>query len=319
MNATEALRSIRCDWLRYIQEKVRVDFDNARQAPVHFTYGVRALWVDEVLGRFRMREGDALHGYLVKADDGEVYFLYLQGGESRNGFNEGQWVLGFRVLSDDELMSFDRDERKMLVNMTVKRVVDFHGHLCPELAIGIKACEYALGLLFRDGEPTGRISVLAENCTSALDALQVLLGVTLGNQSLKVIDYGKHNYTFSSRSGGKGFSLRLRRFPFDDEQEYRVLEEKIVCNQIALDEVVRFQEILDKRVSRLLTAQSEELFDVEEVVHPLVTLETPAIYLSCAGCGQQVLREHALEVEGRHYCAPCCHRPRRPVATGQLH
>jgi hypothetical protein len=73
MNAAEALRSIRYDWLSYIQEKVRVDFDNARQAPAHFTHGARERLVHEVLGRFRIRDDGGLNGFLVEADDGEVY------------------------------------------------------------------------------------------------------------------------------------------------------------------------------------------------------------------------------------------------------
>jgi formylmethanofuran dehydrogenase subunit E len=97
----------------------------------------------------------------------------------------------------DALMPFNRDGRKMLMDMNINRGMDFHGHLCPELAIGMKVCEYSQELLSNGEAPTGRISVLAENCTSALDAFQVLLGVTPGNQCLKVRDIGKHNYTFS--------------------------------------------------------------------------------------------------------------------------
>ncbi len=319
MNAVEALRSIRHDWLRYIQEKVAVDFDSARQAPVHFMHRRQGRSVHEVLGRFRIRDGAALHGFLIKADDGEVYFLYFHGLEPGRGISQGHWVLSFRVLGDDELMAFYRDDRKMLVNMTVKRVVDFHGHLCPELAIGIKACECARDLLFKEGETSGRISVLAENCTSALDALQVLLGVTLGNQSLKVLDFGKHNYTFSIRNGSEGFALKLKGLSFGDEEEFRLLEEKIVHNQISLDEVVRFQEILDSRVSMLLASRPKDLFVVETAGTCLETLETPASYLPCAGCGQQVLRKHTAEHLGKRYCTPCLHLLRRPRAPKQFH
>ncbi|HOV86584.1 MAG TPA: hypothetical protein PLM79_09495 [Syntrophobacteraceae bacterium] len=63
MNAAEALRSIRYDWLSYIQEKVRVDFDNARQAPVHFTHRARTHLVSDVLGRFRNRDDSGLNGF----------------------------------------------------------------------------------------------------------------------------------------------------------------------------------------------------------------------------------------------------------------
>jgi len=319
MNTAEALRSIRYDWLSYIQEKVRVDFDNARQAPAHFTHGARERLIHEVLGRFRIRDDVGLNGFLVKADDGDVYFLYFHGVETDGGINEGYWVLSFRVLSDNELMALYRDDRKMLVDMTVKRVVDFHGHLCPELAIGMKAVEYARKLLFKGEEPSVRISVLVENCTSALDALQVLLGVTLGNQCLKVLDFGKHNYTFSARDADEGFTLRLKGLSYGDEHDYEILEGKIVRSQISLDEVVRFQELLDGRVKKLLSSHPEDLFDVVDASQTVQTMETPAAYLSCAGCGQQVLKEHAVELEGKCYCAPCHQLIHRSKAGQSLH
>ena len=319
MNAAEALRSIRHEWLSYIQEKVRVDFDSTRQAPIHFTHKARERLIHEVLGRFRIREENSLNGFLVRADDGEVYFLYFHGMQANGGIKEGYWVLGFRVLSDRELMAFYRDDRKMLVDTTAKRVVDFHGHLCPELAIGMKACEYARKLLFKGEEPSGRISVLAENCTSALDALQILLGVTLGNQCLKVIDFGKHNYTFTAKNANEPFTLRLKGLAYGDEHEYEILEEKIVHNQISLDEVVRFQELMDRRVLRLLSSSPEDLFDLVEADRTVQTMETPAAYLSCASCGQQVLKEHAVEFQGKLFCAPCREVLRRPATGQSLH
>ncbi len=319
MNAAEALRSIRYDWLSYIQEKIRVDFDNSRQAPAHFIHGERERLVCDVLGRFRIKGEAAFDAFLVKADDGEVYFLYFHTVASGLQLHEGFWVLSFRVLSDRELMAFYRDDRKMLVDMTVKRVVEFHGHLCPELAIGMKACEYARKLLSKENEQSGRISVLAENCTSALDAIQVLLGVTLGNQCLKVLDFGKHNYTFSARNGGEEFTLVMKGFLYGDESEYEILEEKIAHNQISLDEVVRFQELLDGRVLKLLSSIPEEIFDVLDVEQQVLTMESPAAYLSCSGCGQKVLREHAVEFHGKSYCAPCLHLLRRSGPGENVH
>lgn len=318
MNAAEVLRSIRYDWLSYIQEKVRVDFDNMRQMPVHFIYRTRAHFIRDVLGRFRIRDGSGLSGFLVKADNGEVYFLYFHGVGKDAGVDEGYWVLSFRVLNDRELMAFYRNDRKMLLNMTVKRVVDFHGHLCPELAIGMKACEYARKLLFGDEEASGHISVLVENCTSALDALQVLLGATVGNQRLKVLDFGKHNYTFSDGNANTGFTLRFKGHSYGDEHEYEILEEKIARKQISLDEVVRFQALLDGRVLRLLASSPEGLFDMVETNGTLQTTETPAAYLSCAGCGQHMLKEHAVEFQGQLYCAPCREVFQRPMTGHSL-
>jgi formylmethanofuran dehydrogenase subunit E len=305
MKVAEALRSIRHDWLSYIQETVDVDFDNDRQVPVHFTYRAQRRLILDVLSPFRIRDGNRLNGFLIKADDGEVYFLYFQVREQGCGIRAGKWVLSFRVLGDNELLSFYRGSREMLVNMTVKRVVDFHGHLCPDLVIGMKACEYAQELLFEGGAPSGRISVIAENCTSALDAIQVLLGVTLGNQSLKVYNFGKHNYTFAANSTSKGFTLQFKGWEPEDLAEYGSLEEKVVRNRITLDEVVRLQQLTDDRVRTLLAAAPKDLFQVDGNSHGIVNLELPSIYLTCADCGQQVLRDRAVKFGGETYCVPC--------------
>jgi formylmethanofuran dehydrogenase subunit E len=198
-----------------------------------------------------------------------------------------------------------KDEVGMLVNMTVKRVVDFHGHLCPELVIGMKACEYAQEILFAGEQPRGRISVIAENSTSALDALQVLLGVTVGNQCLRIFDVGKHNYTLAARETGKRFKLKMKAQFFGDEHKYGEFEEKARSNRITLDEVVDFQQLLDTRVQKLFSVRPQDLFDLEETISGPQTTELAPAYASCPGCGQQVLKERAVPYQGKLYCTPC--------------
>jgi formylmethanofuran dehydrogenase subunit E len=307
MNGAEALRSIQYDLIEYIQKKVNVDFDNALQMPVHFTYKRKRYAIREILARFRTQSTRHINGYLARADNNEVYFLYFHFLDSKpkGALNIGRWVLSFRVLDDRELMSLYREERKMLVNMTLKRVVDFHGHLCPELVIGCKACEYAQKLLSENGKPEGRISVIAENSTSALDAIQVLLGATPGNQRLKIYDFGKHNYTFSLKNGQNGFRLSLKELNYTDEDEYETLEEKIIGDQACLNDLVEFQGILDNRVKRLFASCPENLFTIENVRSMHQITEMPTIYLSCWGCGQQVLKSKAIEFQGKIYCIPC--------------
>ena len=307
MNAAEALRAIRFDELSYIQKKVTVDFDSLLQAPVYFHHGNERRFIREILGRFRMRPDDLPGGFLVKTVVDEVYFLYVQRSELQSGLSDCCWVLSFRILRDSEVMAMYREERKMLVNMTVKRVVDFHGHLCPELVIGMKACEYALELLFPEGEPKGRISVVAENCTSALDALQVLLGLTLGNQCLKIFDIGKHNYTFSTGETGRCFTLRLKLQHFGDEHDYAALEELTRCHRITLDEVIDFQKLLDCRVQKLLVTHPKDLFEVQEAGTMSQTQEYAPTYVLCSGCGESVLLERAKPFQGKPYCIPCFH------------
>jgi len=298
-----------------------VDFDNVMQIPVCFTFGGEKHIVHEVLGRFRTQAERHVNAFLVSVESDEVYFLYFQwcNMNQRSPFNRGFWVLSFRILSDRELMAFYREDRKMLVNMTLKKVIDFHGHLCPELVIGCKACEYAKKLFSKNKDLDGGISIIAENSTPALDSIQTLLGATVGNQRLKILDFGKHNYTFSFKNGRNGFSLSLRERCYGDEDEYRALEEKIMKDQAKLDDVVNFQKLLDSRIKQLLASPPEDLFSVERIGPIRQSKEMPTIYLSCCGCGQQVLKSRTIEFQDKIYCIPCFQGLDGPGPKQNLH
>jgi formylmethanofuran dehydrogenase subunit E len=92
-----------------------------------------------------------------------------------------------------------------------------------------------------------------------------------------------------------------------------------VLMEITLDEVVRFRELLDARVIKLLSSRPEDFYDVVKAGQTLHTMETPAAYLSCKGCRQQVLKEHAVELQGKRYCVPCWQRLESCQASQGLH
>ena len=159
MDSVVALRSIRYDLLDYIQKKVPVDFHTALQRPVRFIHERRRYRVTDILGRYRTRADRDINGYLVQTDNGQVFFLYFDPNENLSGrrWYAGHWVLSFRILEDLELMALYREDRKMLLNVALKRIVDFHGHLCPDLVIGAKVCHYVQTLVaegrFRQRHP----------------------------------------------------------------------------------------------------------------------------------------------------------------------
>lgn len=310
MDRAEALRSIRYDLVEYIQKRVRVNFDNARQAPVSFAFAGKTHAVGEVLGRFRTQKGHSPNAFLVHVKSDDVYFLYfhLCDMNQNRALREVYWVLSFRILSDHELMALYREERKMLLNMTFKRVVDFHGHLCPDLVLGGKLCEYVQQLLSSNGNFAAGISIIAENTTSALDAIQILLGTTIGNQRMTVIDFGKHSYTLLSNNIKTGFRFSLRPQHYGDENLYNSLEQKIRNHLVMLEEVVQFQKLLDERAQKLLALSPEELFEVECVEKGQQPVETASVYLICDKCGHQVLKSRSVDVENRTFCIPCFQR-----------
>lgn len=307
MDKAEALRAIHLDQLDYIQHKIRVDFDNRRRQPVGFHYAGHTYPVREVVCNFRMDADQPATGYLVKVTEDIVFCLYSQlATRAHQGPVEPEfWVLSFRIHNDDDLMSWYLEERKMLANLTLKRVVDFHGHICPELAVGGKFCEFVQGLFNSGAIPTNGFSILCENTTSALDAIQVLLGATVGNQRLMVMDFGKHTYTLFSRPENRGWRLTQRPFLYGDEEIFAALDEKIRKNQAILEDVTRFQQLIDARVRQILALLPEELFTIQEVDTEVRPPETASVYVSCAVCGEMVLAERSIKNRNMALCTPC--------------
>lgn len=72
----------------------------------------------------------------------------------------------------------------------------FHGHECPGLAIGFKACEAYYkemgGMMSVDEE----IVCITENDACGVDAVQALLSCTLGKGNLIYRDTGKQAFAF---------------------------------------------------------------------------------------------------------------------------
>jgi formylmethanofuran dehydrogenase subunit E len=308
MERTEVLRSIDLEQLDYIQQKIEVIWGNDLQLPVGFTFAGRMFPVSRILWRCKIAENQSGYGYLVEIGDRDVFYLYNQPDyyQGSDLVDPDIWVLYFRVLHDRELMRLFLEDRKMLANITLKRVVDFHGHVCPELALGSKFCEFVQHLQGENVLEENNFSVLAENSTSALDAIQILLGVTVGNQRLLVMDYGKHNYTVYSRNKDKSWIFRMKAMNFSDEEAFYRLEGKIINNNALLEDIVSFQKLIDERVRRILASSPEELFILELTqCAQQQPRESTSLYTICGICGQQVLATRCIERRSKILCLPC--------------
>ena len=88
--------------------------------------------------------------------------------------------------------------------------VAFHGHSCGGLTIGYKAALYAIELLdiqFSDDE---QIVCVSENDACGVDAIQAILGCSVGKGNLLFRLRGKQAFSFYNRETGKAVRLVLR-------------------------------------------------------------------------------------------------------------
>ncbi len=300
MLSREAIfRQIDVDQVEPIQQRIAVDYDNSLQAPLGFRHDGRRYEVTELVASFRESSDDPSALFLVRAGQ-EVYALYQDLIEQEGPFLwRGQWVLHFQVEEEKE--------EPMLVDLKLKHAADFHGHLCPDLAIGYQASRYALDQLAVDRLWGGELRAVVENTTSAVDAVQQITGCTLANRRLRLHDYGRHVYTFLCGEG-PGLRLALRPGAAPPDAEFLALEQAIEAGRATLLQTARYQTLLDRRIAALLQLAPETLFDAGRVTVEWPEAPCTSALVPCDSCGELVVATHLLSDGERRLCRPCSDR-----------
>ncbi len=164
---------------------------------------------------------------------------------------------------------------KILWDSTVK----FHGHECPGLAIGVRACELAIEkmkLTFSEDED---IVCITENDACGVDAIQFITGCTMGKGNLILRNTGKMAFSFFNRQNGD--SLRLLYTPSNKKMDR-----------------VQSQE-------HILTASVELLFDTMKPNYALPQKAKSFETIICEQCGEGA-PEHKIRIHiGQKVCLDC--------------
>lgn len=191
-----------------------------------------------------------------------------------------------------------------IASSTVEDIVRFHGHMCPGLAMGIRAAEVALrevGSHSSDEE----VVALTETDMCGVDAIQYLTGCTFGKGNLIHLDYGKNAYTFVRRSDGKAVRVSALPGAFDRSPEHNELSAKVREGSAAEEEQARYKELRANRTEAILQAPEEELYAVEEVAAEIPPKARIRNSVTCTGCGEPTMETRVQRLEGQELCPAC--------------
>jgi formylmethanofuran dehydrogenase subunit E len=97
--------------------------------------------------------------------------------------------------------------------------VAFHGHVCGGLTIGYKAALYAAELLDLTFSKDEKVVCISENDACGVDAIQVMLGCSVGKGNLLFHMRGKQAFSFYNRATGKSVRLVLKPRPKEMTRE----------------------------------------------------------------------------------------------------
>lgn len=162
-----------------------------------------------------------------------------------------------------------------------EKSVAFHGHECGGLMIGFKAALYAIELLGIEFSPDEQLVCISENDACGVDAIQVILGCSVGKGNLLIHLKGKQAYSFYNRTTGKSVRLVLRETSRKDGAS---------------------------KLDYMKDLPPSALFEVKEVIESLP--ESARIFQSypCSICGEMTA-EHMLRLSGDQKICPDCYTP----------
>jgi formylmethanofuran dehydrogenase subunit E len=191
-----------------------------------------------------------------------------------------------------------------LSNERIDATIAFHGHSCPGLAIGIRAAELALRELEnpRDTE----IVAVVETDMCGVDALQFLLGTTMGKGNLIHRDHGKMAFSFFRRETGRGFRAMLNpeaRGGMDEEMAE--LMKKSGSGKATEAEKLRMGELRATLQDRFMTLPLDEMFQVTTVDQGAPRPPKILQSLACEHCGEKTMESRTSRFAGATLCIPC--------------
>ena len=181
-----------------------------------------------------------------------------------------------------------------------EKAAQFHGHVCPGLAIGYRIAKYVKSHYPRSEDE--ELVCIAENSSCSVDAIQALLGCTSGKGNLLFKDYGKQAFTFYSRDKDKAMRIY---FQGDLLKGLEELRGKYLRGEASESEKREFERLREKIIQDILKARDEDILSVQEVDMPAP--EKARIYPSrqCDQCGESFMEILGRTFNGKVLCQDC--------------
>lgn len=176
----------------------------------------------------------------------------------------------------------------------LQRSMAHHAHLCPRQVLGARigfAGLAALGIPVRPEKK--ELLVLAETDGCFLSGLEAATNVTVNHRTLRIVDYGKIAATIVHVASGTAFRLH----PRPDIRER-------ACLYADPGETRRYFAML----AGYQRMPVEELLSITPVtlLRPAARwISRPGVRTVCAGCGEEILNEREIFLDGQAFCKPC--------------
>jgi formylmethanofuran dehydrogenase subunit E len=199
-------------------------------------------------------------------------------------------------------------DEEILSSEDLTKCVEFHGHMCPGLAIGFQAARALMERLGVRRAPDEELLAIVETDACGADAIQVITGCTFGKGNFVFKNYGKHAFSLMDRRKGKGARVCLRSDAFKMDPASLSLSERVQKDEASPKELAQFRRLQKERTQKILEADPESLFKIEDIspdIPPKATVMESGI---CDFCGEPTKKDLLRKVDGKRACVPCAEK-----------
>ncbi|HWP95656.1 MAG TPA: FmdE family protein [Syntrophomonadaceae bacterium] len=182
--------------------------------------------------------------------------------------------------------------------------IQFHGHICPGLLMGIRVAEFALEYLGVEPDSDEELVAIVETDSCGVDAIQSILGCTFGKGNLIFKDYGKNVYTIARRDTNRAVRI-AQKFGVKFGPEWPRYRELANQKNLSGEELNEKENLIGIIFEKLMTMPFEELFTSRDVEMELPEKARIAGTVQCESCGEGVMESRTFVSEKGVLCQPC--------------
>lgn len=177
---------------------------------------------------------------------------------------------------------------KRLLEKSAKR----HKHLCPRQVLGVRMGMLAAEHLeFELPQTKKRLLTIVETDGCFADGVEVATGCSIGHRTLRLQDYGKVAAVFIDTMTNHAFRIAPKLNIRQVAEGYG--EGKSRWHR----QLSGYQKI---PIAKLCTVEWVEVnFSVKEMI------SRPGVRVNCAYCGEEIINEREVKVDGLVLCQPC--------------
>lgn len=191
------------------------------------------------------------------------------------------------------------------VDDDLRDAIQFHGHLCPGLALGYRVAKAALRELDAERPQDEELVAVVENDSCAVDAIQFVTGCTFGKGNLVFRDHGKHVYTFFNRRTGKGVRISEDYRGFENDERFEALKRR---QDAGADVAAERKALMQEKASAVLREDERAFLLIVNTPLPAPDEARIRTSVRCSRCGEKFMETRGRVRDGKIVCIPCAGR-----------